>query len=304
MKLNSTTPTVDKPPINNGAYTENNINSDPQELKATPLPGQPKFGKQLKNFDLKSATDSDIAHIKELLCKHGLVVFRDQTLADQKLISLAQSIGSGEIEPPAKAFNSPDGKIAYLTNLKKPDGSPLGFPAETTDVWHADSEFRESGGSLAMLYCLVPTASGGETSFATTAVDHLNIDDDELAELRELWSTRKAAKIISHPVIETNNKTGSEYLYISENTKEFINRDGETLHHSEEKTSRLLEKILKPENIYTHDWQQGDLVLYDNMQSIHRREEYQGIRFLKVVKFHSDGEYIVAPIGKTLTTPA
>lgn len=280
---------------------KNNTANGSLRLQGDPLPGQLRFGRELRQFDLKSATDEDIISIQRLLSMHGLLVFRDQTLEDHQLIRFSQRVGSGEIEPPAKIFNSPDGNIAYLTNLKKPDGSPLGFAEDTTQVWHADSEFRESGGSLSMLYCLVPAANGGATSFATTAVHNLNIDESELSQLHTLWSTRKAAKVVSHPVVESNASTGAQYLYISENTQDFIGSDGETVDDSEKKKTGLLERILSPKNLYTHQWKQGDLLLYDNMQSVHRREQYQGVRFLKALKFHSDGKYIVAPAGKTLS---
>jgi taurine dioxygenase len=271
--------------------------------RANPLPGQPRYGMELPNYDLRSLSDEEIIEVRQLLATHGLLLFRDQILDDEQMIRFSQRFGSGKIEPPPKAFNSPSQHIAYLTNLKKPDGSSLGFASNSTDVWHSDQEFREVPASLAMMYCLIPTENEGATSFVTTAVRNLDIDNAELSQLRELWSTRQAASIVSHPVVETNTFTGAEFIYVSENTREFIGRDGESLADSDEKRSHLLEKILKPENIYSHQWKQGDVLIYDNMQLLHRREEYHGIRFLKVIKFHADGEYIATPAGKTLQSP-
>jgi alpha-ketoglutarate-dependent taurine dioxygenase len=268
-----------------------------------PLPGQPRYGKELRNVDIRSLTDEDILQVRRLLAAHGLLVFRDQILEDRHLVEFSQRFGSGKIEPPPKAFNAPSEYIAYLTNLKKPDGSNLGFGADTTDVWHSDQEFKETPASLALLYCLIPTEGEGATSFATTAVRNLDLDEPELAQLRELWSTRQAANIVSHPVIEANPLTGEEFVYVSENSREFIGPDGETIADSEQKASHLLGKILRPENIYSHQWQSGDVVLYDNMQLVHRREEYKGIRFLKVIKLYPDGAYLGTPAGKTLQTP-
>ncbi|WP_081613213.1 TauD/TfdA dioxygenase family protein [Xanthomonas sp. SHU 199] len=268
-----------------------------------PLPGQARYGKELRHYNIKSASDQDIVELRKLLATHGLLIFRDQVLEDHHLIHFSRRLGSGKIEAPPKAFNSPSDSIAYLTNLKKPDGAALGFAADSTDVWHSDQEFREAPASIAMLYCLIPTENEGATSFATTAVENLDIDPNELSELRELWSTRQAASIVAHPVVETNPFTGSEFIYVSENTRQFIGPDGESIADSDKKAAYLLEKILKPENIYSHPWKQGDVLLYDNMQLLHRREAYQGIRFLKAVKFHPDGEYVVRPAGKMLRSP-
>jgi alpha-ketoglutarate-dependent taurine dioxygenase len=272
-------------------------------LQANPLSGQSRYGKELLQFDIKSLSDQDIHGIRRLLAMHGLLIFRNQVLDDEHLIQFSQRLGSGKIEAPPKAFNSASEHIAYLTNLKKPDGSLLGFAADSTDVWHSDQEFREIPASLSILYCLISTQNEGATSFATTAVRNLDIDESELSQLRELWSTRQAASIVSHPVVETNPYTGAEFIYISENTREFIGSDGENVADSDKKTTYLLGKILTPENIYSHQWKHGDVVLYDNMQLLHRREAYQGIRFLKVIKFHPDGEYVARPAGKTLQSP-
>jgi alpha-ketoglutarate-dependent taurine dioxygenase len=270
-------------------------------LRAGPLPGQSRYGRELRQFDIKSVPDEDILGIRRMLAMHGLLLFRDQSVDDEDLIRFSARFGSGKIEAPPKAFNSP-GNVAYLTNLKKPDGSPLGFAADTTDLWHSDQEFRQSPASVSMLYCLIPTENEGATSFTTTAVRNLDIGESELSPLRRLWSTRQAASTVAHPVVETNPFTGMEYIYISQNTRDFIGDDGENVADGEKKKIHLLEKILNPENIYSHRWKVGDVVLFDNMQLLHRREEFRGIRFLKVVKFHPDGEYLVAPGGKTLKT--
>jgi taurine dioxygenase len=198
----------------------------------------------------------------------------------------------------------------YLTNLKDPDGVPSGFPGDSTDFWHSDQEFRESPASVGAFFCLISSASGGSTSFATTAVKNLDLTDEELDEYRPLWSTRRPADnhdnaprvTVSHPILLANPHTGDEFLYVSKNTIEFKHEHtGKPTTAGPGLKKYLLEKILTRENIISHSWRSGDLILYDNSQLLHRREAFSGIRFLKALKIYPNGKYISAPPGKIVS---
>lgn len=276
-------------------------------FECTPLLSQKKFGAELHRIDLKSIKNEYVYIIKEMLAIHGLLIFRNQSLEDHHLVQFAKMVGSGKLESSARKISH--GRtvkdVSYLTNLKDVDGAALGFPGDTTDFWHSDQEFREVPASISILFCLIPSESGGATSFATTAVDNVEVEDTELSVLRKLWSTRKPAAShdnvpklkVSHPVILSNPFTRREFIYISENTIEFISDDYVS---NQELKSFFLNKILRNENLYSHQWEMGDLLLYDNMQLLHRREEFRGIRFLKGLKIYPDGEYTSSPDGRVM----
>lgn len=179
------------------------------KLQTITLRQQRKFGAELDRIDLKHVTKQELVGIKALLALHGLLVFRNQVCGDDDLIKFGKMVGNGALEPSARrvSHGQAEKNVAYLTNLRKPDGSPLGFPGDTTDYWHSDQEFREFPASIGILFCLIPADSGGATSFATTAVENISIDIEELSRLRQLWSLRKPASshdnapqvTVSHP---------------------------------------------------------------------------------------------------------
>lgn len=117
-----------------------------------------KIGVQASAIDLKKIKPEDLISIKEELSKEGFILFRNQALDDKDLISLGKQVGNGRLE--ASAFSVNHGKaikeVGYITNLKRPDGSPLGNSLNTTDFWHSDQEFRENPASIGILFCLIP----------------------------------------------------------------------------------------------------------------------------------------------------
>lgn len=272
-----------------------------------PLFSQSRYGVELVEVDLKRVSRDEVINIRRLLAKHGLILIRNQALHDRDLINFSRLFGSGMIEPSARRISHghTERHVAYLTNLRNPDGSPFGFAGDTIDFWHSDQEFREKPASIGVLYCLIPSETGGATSFATTAVRNLKISEAELSRLRGISSTRQPARThdnapqwtVSHPVVVANS-LGEEFIYISENA---LNFQGCSSAVGGMIKDVLLAKILKPENMYSHHWKMGDLILYDNIQLLHRREEFQGVRLMKAIKIYPDGKHLIAPLGRVVS---
>ncbi|CAH2803429.1 MAG: hypothetical protein PPHEINF_5487 [uncultured Paraburkholderia sp.] len=276
-------------------------------FQTVPLFRQSRYGVELVEIDLKRVSRGEVIDVRRLLARHGLLLIRNQALHDSDLVKFSRLFGSGMIEPSARRISHGhiERHVAYLTNLRNPDGSPLGFAGDTTDFWHSDQEFREKPASIGVLYCLIPSEAGGATSFATTAVRNLDISKAELSRLRGLSSTRQPASthdnapqwIVSHPVV-VGNSLGEEFVYVSENALDFQGCSSAAGGMIKE---ALLAEILKPENIYSHCWKMGDLILYDNMQLLHRREEFQGVRLMKAIKIYPDGKHLIAPLGRVMS---
>jgi taurine dioxygenase len=250
-----------------------------------------RFGAELVGLNLRHMTEAQRDMLRAALARFGLLLFRDQALDDADLYRFSCAMGDGRLEASARSVSHAARlrEVAYLTNLKLEDGSPFGFGGNTTDYWHSDQEFREHPATLATLYCLIPSPVGGGTSFASTRVGCLGLDEVMLARLRALWSTRRPAANhdnarhveVAHPVVSRNPLTGTESIYVSENAIRFLGveaAEGAAL------KSYLMARILCPENIYSHSWQMGDLVIYDNTQLLHRREAFEGPRWLKATK--------------------
>ena len=260
-----------------------------------------KFGLEISDVDIKSLDEKNLEKILDYLSSYGLVVFPNQLLSDKDLYHFSRRIGRLE-ESARKICLSPEfSEVSYLTNLRLENHNPLGFPGNHTDYWHSDQEFRKSPATLATLYCLIPSPEGGETSFASTSLSNVNLSEETISELNEsevLYIPAKTHdnatyKMVSHPAILTNPETLSQSVYISENTQGIVKNKTRSLALKE----IVLNKILKPEKIYRHQWRMGDLILYDNTQLIHRRESFEGIRWLKATKIFAPEKKFAIPDG-------
>lgn len=262
------------------------------------------FGASIGDVDLNDAGGADLAKIREALARHSLLLFPRQSLSDAALLRFSRLLGDGQLEQPARcvSLSAQDACLANLTNLLDEHGRALGYGGKHTDYWHSDQEFRERPASLGLLYCVLPTLAGGETSFASTRLADLELDADDLRLLPGLRSTRRPAPNhdnapnieVSHQVIMRNPLTGNKSVYVSENVLQF---NGLHPDHGAQLKRRLLDSIVRPGNIYCHQWQAGDLLIYDNTQLLHRREAYEGPRWLKATKIFPLPTHFAAPHG-------
>lgn len=255
----------------------------------------PGFGVEVRHLQVATASDSEIVGLRRLIARHGLVLFAGQDLDDRLLETVSRRLGDGRLMKSARSISHgrahPD--VANLTTVLDQNGEQIGFAGATTDYWHSDQEFRVTPATIATLYCVIPSPVGGETSFASTRATALGLGAAELAALRPLWSTRRPAPThdnadhveVAHPVVLGTPEADDEAIYISENTLRFIGVDATA---GAAMKASLLRRIVRPENIYSHRWRTGDLLIYDNTQVVHRREAFSGERWLKATKIFAD----------------
>jgi taurine dioxygenase len=271
----------------------------------------PRFGLEIRSRDVRQSSAADIDEIRDLLRQFGVLLFRDQVLTDEDLYRFSTAIGDGRMGESADriALSAANAAISNLTNLHDDQQRPLGFGRNDTDYWHSDQEYRQSPATLASLYCLIPAERGGITSFATTRVAALNMAGEVLERLRELKSTRRPARThdnvdhieVAHPVVLRDPIDGSEQLYVSELLVRF---PGVTDDEGRALKQAILDRVLHEENIYHHEWRMGDLLLFDNAQLTHRREAFEGIRWLKATKIFAPRGKFAVPEGEIVSEAA
>jgi taurine dioxygenase len=273
-------------------------------------PIHPRFGLEVQGVSIADASPETIEALRLLLAKNGILLLRRQDLLEEQLEDFSRRIGDGRLEMSARKISHSRSRpyVAQLTNITQADtNEALGFAGSTTDFWHSDQEFREAPATLATLYCKIPATAGGQTSFASTLVRNLELDSSHLAGIRHLWSTRIPAQShdnvehieVRHPLLLASPVDGRASVYHSENTRAFVGLDDES---SRALKARLLDCILNPANIYSHDWESGDLLIYDNTQVVHRREAFQGDRWIQATKIFADPEYFACPAGERHAT--
>lgn len=258
------------------------------------------FGARVDGLALHEIGDRALTDVLSLLAEWGLLVFPRQALDDRDLHAFASRIGSLE-ESSRKVCLSPQfPAIGSLSNLRDDDGERIGFASTTRDFWHSDQQHRDNPATLAFLYCLVPATVGGATSFVSTDVDRTRLGSDlveRLAALRVVYEPASdhdniPAVQVNQPALLKCPTSQRRFAYVSENTVEFtgLGKEGSAV-----LKRRVLDHLLHPSRVYSHDWTIGDLILYDNAQLMHRREPYEGRRWLKTAKIFAPKDKFAVP---------
>lgn len=246
--------------------------------------------------DIPSIVDNPdaIAQIKAIWQKSPVMIFRRQALDESELVRFTEHFGVCETSG-RKDIQSPyHEQIIYFSTLKYSDGRFVGGFAGGEDVdWHSDQTFQVRPATGAILYGTEVPRDGGDIYWADQygAWNLLPADVQQLIDGRmgtyryakryamlntlELQDKAKANAMLSlpdarHPLVLTHPITGRKALYADPTT--IVGIDG----LSEAETARVLPILIAaggdPSLAYRHKVRNGDLMMWDNGCTMHRRD--------------------------------
>lgn len=259
------------------------------------------FVGEVLDFDVAQASDQDIQDLRTAIDDMSVLIFRGQSLSNDQQAKFAERFGPLEQSVMATRSDAKhrleggNDKIVDVSNLDE-----SGKPREGEDrvrmlllgnrLWHTDSSFREIPGALSMLFAHSVPGEGGETQFCDMRAaydalpeplrrqaDELSVEHSLMASREKLgfvdFNAEEMAKLpkVRHPLVRTSPKTGRRALYCGAHASHITNMpipEGRML------LSDLMEVATKREHVYTHEWQVGDLVVWNNLTTMHRGRPY------------------------------
>ena len=274
--------------------------------KAAPLevlPTSAALGAEIRGVDLAKLDDATFSKIHGAWLDHLLIVFRGQSIGAQDLVNFAKRFGtpvtssglhqrSLEERIANKVFDLPP-EITVVTNVRE-QGKPVGILGDGEVVWHADFSFKERPTAARMLLAveIPPAELGGHTYFVNCYAAYDTLPDD--MKKRIAGMTIKQANIIdtamkvrpgmsldmdfrnvpgpSHPIISTHPETGHNMLFLGRRHGAYVN--GLSLEESEALLNQLWAHCTEPRFWYEHRWSVGDVVVWDNRATLHRRDPF------------------------------
>ena len=247
-----------------------------------------KTGAEILGVDVGAGLDNATSNaIHAALDEHGVIVLRNQKLTPEQQVNFTRLFGEPDINFNALRFGidgSPE--IYIISNINK-DGKPIGT-RRAGENWHTDMSYAKEPAAATMLYAVeVPNLNGlplGDTAFANAAAawDALPKKlQDAVINLRGVFdfrgrkrnspvSAEDIAKYppVDRPIVRSHPRTGRKSLYIVRyDCTSIISKDAQ---ESAALIEALADHIVKPEFIYQHKWQEGDIVVWDNCTVQHR----------------------------------
>lgn len=274
-------------------------------MKTTPL--HPDFGQIVHDVDLRDVTEDHLfPEIRRAFEKHSALLFPAQQMDDETHLRLAELFGPLENRDAMAAGRDLDFEIPEVSNqtgegVSAPDSlHTLNLRANM--LWHTDSTFLPVPALINILTARVlPPSGGGETELASTRAGWATMPADlrdklqgaiiwhrlshsrarlspELARLPEMnkWPDRPWRAIWPNPV------TGEEALFIASHS---FSIEGLGLAEGQEVIDAAIAHCTRPEAVYSHKWQVGDVLLWDERAVLHRGRpwNYEEPRKLKSI---------------------
>lgn len=261
------------------------------------------LGAEVSGIDLRAIDASMFKLIHEAWLHHVLLVFRGQSLGADDLVRLVRHFGtpvtssnlhqrSLDERTANRLFNLP-AEVTVVSNLKA-DGKSIGILGDGEIVWHSDFSFKERPTAARMLVAMEipPRELGGNTFFLNcyAAYDALpatlkqrisgktikqgNIVDTAM-KLRPGASLAEDIRQTpgpSHPIISTHPETGCNTIFLGRRHAAYVN--GCSLEESEALLDELWAHCTQPRFCYEHVWAVGDVVVWDNRATLHRRDAF------------------------------
>jgi taurine dioxygenase len=253
------------------------------------------LGAEISGIDLsKPVAQADIEAVEDAWRRRLVVVFHGQSLSDPQLLAFSRRFG--DLDPPGpnpygEPFNKQHPEINVISNVVEA-GKPIGNLGDGEAVWHADMTYVDVPPKAAMLYSLEVPSSGGNTYFADmfAAYETLPADLEKAAAGRvavhdasrnSAGMLRKGYKEVTdvretagarHPLVRTDPHTGRKALFLGRRPNSYV--QGLEVAESEALLDALWAHATQPRFAMCHQWKVGDLLMWNNLSVLHRRDPF------------------------------
>ena len=279
------------------------------------IPSGKILGATVTGLDLAlPLSDADFGVVRNALGAHGVLRFPKQQLTAQQLVDFSARFGKLEINV-ANTFQEPGlPQIMILSNMVE-NGKPIGL-SDAGQSWHTDMSYSRTIAFANVLYGIrIPHRDGktlGNTEFCNMHAAYAGLPDElkqrlegktVLHDFNKFWemmrrekgsqrapltqAQRKAKPPVSHPIFLTHPLTGRKVLYANPGYSMRINELPEK--ESDDMLAFLFEHQTQPAYRYAHVWEEGDLMLWEDIGTIHnavadyRPDEYRLIKRCQVM---------------------
>ncbi|WP_299722732.1 TauD/TfdA family dioxygenase [uncultured Tateyamaria sp.] len=258
-------------------------------MRTSPLTD--RFGVELHDIDLSTINAKTYASVRRAFEQHSALLFRNQTIDDDAHMRLARLFGPIEDRTADERDEGEAFKVPQVSNLRA-DGTVTEeldlhtLHLKANMLWHADSTFLPTPALANILIGRVVTETGGATELASTRAGWADMPDRLRNRIRDkgLWhryahsrariSPELAALPMFHKwpdqlwrAVWRNPVTQDDALYIASHA---FAVDGMEAKAGAQLIDELIGWVTQPPYVYTHHWQVGDVLIWDQRAVLHR----------------------------------
>ena len=267
---------------------------DVTATRLTVVPSGACLGAEIRGADLRRIDDRDFAAIHRAWLDHLVLLFRGQRLSDDELIAFSRRFGAldwAPVQETGRRFVEGHPELYVVSNVVE-SGIPIGSLGAGEAAWHTDMSYLADPPKASMLYAIEVPPSGGDTGFASMYAAYDALPDrlkQRIAGLRvkhdgtsnsggylragvTATDDPRAAPGMLHPLVCTHPETGRRCLYLGRRRNAYI--EGLALAESEALLDEIWDYAGRQAITWYNRWRVGDLVLWDNRCTMHRRDPF------------------------------
>jgi len=269
-------------------------------------PLHPLFAAEVRGFDFSAPPEKmPMDEVRAAIARYGVLVFRNpKPPADEEHIAFSKLLGPIELGNIIKVTGFNRRRVAYMELVDVGNLDPDGniFPADHRRMlfrkgdrlWHADMSFMENRATYSMLVGHEIPPDGGDTEFADmrAVFDELPAELKTLAESlkveHSIWRSRMLAgfpepteeELASRPPVHhglvNTHASGRKSLYIASHASHVV---GWPVELGRDLLATLTKFATQPRFVYRHKWRLGDMVMWDNLATLHRATEFEDAKY-------------------------
>ncbi len=266
-------------------------------LTITPI--LPRFGAEISGVDITRPLDEATAQaLLDAQNRWGVCVYRNTGLTDETHVAFSRIFGHLELAP------APPGRKPKFEYRELFDAGNLDAEGKIIEnemillhkkgdrLWHTDSSFMPMRSSHSLLLAHEVPPVGGETWFADMRSAYEDLPQamkDRIEGLQaehSIWWSRKVAGYpfteeevdarpsARHPLVHVHQGSGRKALYIAAHARDIVGmprEEGRAL------LAELTAFATQPQYVFNVSWKVGDMVIWDNLCSMHRGGDYDAV---------------------------
>ena len=258
--------------------------------------GGQSFVAEVMDVDLGRISDSEFRVLYKAWLEFGVLRIRGQSLNDGELQRFSNRFGPLEEIPYGKISEEEKQKIKnrYVTVISniEVDGKPIGGLGNKEATWHSDMTYIEDPPPASILMSLEVPELGGDTHFSDQKAAYLSLPNEFVSRIENLSIKHNAAHTsvgdlrrgfdpikdpreapgAIHPIVRTHDETQEKMLYLGRRELAYV--VGFALEESEQLLNEVWRYAAMSENVWTQQWEVGDVIIWDNRRVLHRRDGF------------------------------
>jgi len=265
----------------------------------------PLFGAEVIGTQVCSPmSDADFRIVRDAFEEYSVLVFRGQQLNDPGHIAFSRRFGP--LETTVKGNPAAGSNFARQSNLDintgeviPPEDKRISY-MKAARLWHTDSSFKPVPALCSLLAGHVIPPEGGNTEFAAgrPAWDelpealkrkivgrfavHSQMHTLSLAANEVITDEmRDEIEPVDQPMVRINPVNDRRNIYLGMHAFRVLGMsddEGRAL------IAEVNQHLTQPRYVYSHPWQPGDLVIWDNRAVLHRATPYDSVKYKRMLQ--------------------